>query len=113
MVAGGGDTTDGAEHHQALEQGQAALAGHGGTDKGEQRDQQQSIALQDAQRARRLAQHDLHVQRPADEGQTDNPQQYQKAPFPIQARCLLVHCCSFVDWMARLPIRNSTRCSRP
>jgi len=55
-------------------------------DEGEHGDEQQGIALQDAQRAGRLAKHHLHVQRAADQGEADHSQQHQKAPFPIQAR---------------------------
>ncbi|MCY1441569.1 hypothetical protein D9M71_578890 [compost metagenome] len=97
MVAGGSDATDGTEHHQAFEDSQAAHPGHGGANKGKHGNQQQRIALQDTQGARRFAEHHLHIQGTADQGQADHPQQYQKAPFPIQARCLLVHCISLVD----------------
>ncbi|MNW01638.1 hypothetical protein D3C71_1973020 [compost metagenome] len=54
--------------------------------------------MQDAQRARRLAEHDLHIERAANQGEADQPQQHQKAPFPVQARCEFVHC-RFLRWI--------------
>ena len=91
MAPGGGNTTDGTEHHQHFKHGEAAPARHGCTDKGKDRDQQQCIALQDTQRARCLAEHDLHVQRAADQRQADHPEQDQEAFLPAQLQHVIGH----------------------
>ncbi|MNV61546.1 hypothetical protein D3C71_1540570 [compost metagenome] len=98
MVAGRNDSANGAEYHQCLEEGQAAAPGHRRGDEGEHGDEQQRITLQDAQRAWCLAQDYLHVEGATDQRKADQAQQYQKAPFPIQARCLFVHC-RFLRWI--------------
>lgn len=40
----------------------------------------------------------LHVEGATDQRNADQAQQHQKAPFPIQARCLFVHC-RFLRWI--------------
>ena len=82
MVAGRSHATQGAEHHQPFEERQRALGAHGRADEREERNQQQGVALQNAQRARCFAQYHLHVQRPANQRQADDAQQHQKAPLP-------------------------------
>ncbi|MNF97623.1 hypothetical protein D3C84_804590 [compost metagenome] len=85
------DAGQGANHHQGFKNRDAATIAHGRADKGEDGDQQQRVTLQDAQRAWRLAQYDLHVQRAADQCQADDAQQHQIAPFTAQPHGFLAH----------------------
>ncbi|MNN70244.1 hypothetical protein D3C81_1860840 [compost metagenome] len=79
------------DHHQGFKHRDAATAAHGRADEGKDRDQQQRVTLQDAQRARGLAQNNLHVQRAADQRQANDAQQHQVAPFTPQPHGFIAH----------------------
>ncbi len=96
MIAGRCCATQGADHHQSLEQRNGPATAHRCTNERKDGNQQQAIALQDTQRAWRLVERNLHVQRAADHRQADEPQQHQKPPLAGQPRIDVTHGFPFI-----------------